>query len=410
MTDIAPVTLTHVVSLKELEKQDGDVVTRQSSIPTAASFPDGGREAWLVVMGGFVLSFCSFGYLNSFGVFLSYYKANMLSDYSESAISWIGTVQLFFMFGGGAMFAGRLFDMYGPRWLVLSGTIIMLFAEFMTSIATQYWQIFLAQALGFGLGISLCFYPTMGATNHFWFKRRGLAISIVVSGSSVGGVIWPIMLNNLFYRIGFGWSCRIVGFINIPLLIITNLTVKGRLPPREPGPFLDLSFYRDPRFCFLNIASFLTYLGNFIPVFLIQSLAAQKGLSTNQAFYILAVLNGSSFFGRLFPGRIADRIGYFNTAIPCVFVASLVNFASLAISSPAGIYVYAVVFGFASGSYVALSYNNPCLFKPANIFSGACTASICPDMRKIGTMQGMAAILTCVVSSFPCPPPSLSQN
>jgi len=31
------------------------------------TFPDGGREAWLVVLGAMIVNGCSFGYASSFG-------------------------------------------------------------------------------------------------------------------------------------------------------------------------------------------------------------------------------------------------------------------------------------------------------------------------------------------------------
>jgi MFS family permease len=43
-----------------------------------------------------------------------------------------------------------------------------------------------------GVGIGLLFLPAVGAVSHHFQKRRALATGIVVSGSSVGGIIFPI--------------------------------------------------------------------------------------------------------------------------------------------------------------------------------------------------------------------------
>lgn len=59
--------------------------------------PDGGVEAWLVVFGGWCALFCTFGLINCVGVFQQYYLAHPLSDYSSSDVSWITSVQIFFM-------------------------------------------------------------------------------------------------------------------------------------------------------------------------------------------------------------------------------------------------------------------------------------------------------------------------
>lgn len=51
-----------------------------------------------------------------------------------------------------------------------------------------------------------------------------------ISGSSLGGVIWPIVADQLLNKhdVSFGWTMRIVGFIMIPLAIFASLTI--RLP------------------------------------------------------------------------------------------------------------------------------------------------------------------------------------
>jgi hypothetical protein len=64
-----------------------------------ADFPDGGREAWLVVFGGFLALFCSFGLVNCIGVFEQYYVEGPLSDYSVSAVSWIPSLHVFVVTG-----------------------------------------------------------------------------------------------------------------------------------------------------------------------------------------------------------------------------------------------------------------------------------------------------------------------
>ena len=80
--------------------------------PGGHAFPDGGFEAWLVVLGAFVALFCSFGYLNAFGVYEAYYQEFILPDKSASAISWIGSIQVCLLFCTG-VFAGSAFDRYG---------------------------------------------------------------------------------------------------------------------------------------------------------------------------------------------------------------------------------------------------------------------------------------------------------
>ena len=52
----------------------------------------------------------------SFSIYQSYYKDNFLSDKSESDISWIGSLQAFFLFLFGAI-SGPLADRFGVKVL-----------------------------------------------------------------------------------------------------------------------------------------------------------------------------------------------------------------------------------------------------------------------------------------------------
>lgn len=61
-------------------------------------YPDGGWQAWLTVAGAFCALLCTFGQLNSFGTFQSWYAENQLSHLPPSTISWIGALQLWVFF------------------------------------------------------------------------------------------------------------------------------------------------------------------------------------------------------------------------------------------------------------------------------------------------------------------------
>jgi hypothetical protein len=45
----------------------GNDIEKSMQLPQANSPPDGGTVAWLVVLGAWCTSFCSFGWLNSMG-------------------------------------------------------------------------------------------------------------------------------------------------------------------------------------------------------------------------------------------------------------------------------------------------------------------------------------------------------
>ena len=354
-----------------------------SSVPTASTFPDGGLRAWSVLFGCSMMSLLTFGFLNGYGTFQGYYQLHQLSDRTPSEISWIGSVQLFLMFSGGLLF-GRLFDLYGPRWLLFTGSCLIVLSDITVSFCTQYYQFFLAQALLFGTGNSMLFFAGIGSLQHWFWKRRGLALGIFVGGSSIGGCIWPVALTHLFESIGFGWGMRVIAFINIPFLIAINFLIKSRLPPRDPGPFIDFKFFRDMRFTYLSFGYLLILGGSFYPFFYLPILGQNVGLDPTNAPLLLTLLNGVSFFGRLLPGFMSDRLGPFNMCIPCVLMCGILIFASLSITTPTGLFVFAGCYGFFSGSFISLN--------------GTMIASICGNLKEIGSMIGVSAATSSIAA------------
>ena len=107
------------------------------------------------------------------------------------------------------------------------------------------------------------FTPCIAVVSH-WFKRhRAYALGVVVSGSSLGGVVYPIILSQLKQAVGFPWAVRICGFLTTMCLVVTNLTVKTRIPLKNELDFskiLDLAGFRDARYILAIIGSILYVL------------------------------------------------------------------------------------------------------------------------------------------------------
>ena len=56
--------------------------------------PDGGKKAWLCVMGAFCSVFVSFGWITCIGTLQDYYQRVALPEYSPSTISWIASTEV----------------------------------------------------------------------------------------------------------------------------------------------------------------------------------------------------------------------------------------------------------------------------------------------------------------------------
>ncbi|CAG8906182.1 unnamed protein product [Penicillium egyptiacum] len=189
--------------------------------PNAAqpSVPEGGLQAWLTVAGASVALFVSFGWVNCIGLFQAEYETNQLKDFSSSDVSWITSMEFFFMLFTSPV-AGKLFDSYGPRVPIAIGSVLHVFGLMMASLSYKYYQFMLSQSVVSGIGSSLIFTPAMTAPlirkpkPQTWFRqKRGLVGGLTVAGSSLGGVTFPLMVQHLLPQVGFGWTMRICAFL-----------------------------------------------------------------------------------------------------------------------------------------------------------------------------------------------------
>ncbi|KAF7371610.1 MFS general substrate transporter [Mycena venus] len=172
-------------------------------------------------------------YAYTFGVYKNYYVRVFLPKHSPSSIAWIGSFQLMMPSLLGP-FAGKTFDDGGFYMLEVVGCSIFTFSVFMLSLCKlgQYYQVFLAQAVGMGIGLGLTFLPTVSIVVHHFKRHRGLT-SGIMSGSSIGATVFPIMVNHLLPRFGFVKTICYSGAIVPPVLVLGNLMMRTRLPPRS---------------------------------------------------------------------------------------------------------------------------------------------------------------------------------
>ncbi|KAH8594383.1 major facilitator superfamily domain-containing protein [Bisporella sp. PMI_857] len=344
----------------ESDSESSSFAEENESDEDKDNFPEGGLKAWSVVVGAFCGSFSVFGIINSTACLLDYFQANQLKDYSPSQIGWIFGLALFLTFFCGAPI-GPIFDSYGPRALIFAGSCLLVLSMFLLGECTKYWHFFMVYSVLNGIGGCLINAPLIASIGHWFLKKRGNATGIAMTSGSLGGIVFPLMLEKLFPTIGFAWATRIVGFIILFLLIIANLLVRSRLPRKPMANFRniapDFTVFKDLPFTLLTLGIFLMEWGIFVPLTYITSYATAHGHTTAFAFQVLAILNAGSFFGRFFAGLVADMIGRMNTLILSLGLCVLSCFALWlpAADSKPMIIVFSIIFGFVSGSNLSLS-------------------------------------------------------
>ncbi|KAI0006260.1 putative MFS monocarboxylate transporter [Xylariaceae sp. FL0662B] len=378
-----------VLGVESVDEKDPKVIDYISTIVQSDEVPDGGLVAWLQVLGSFALYFNTWGMTNTFGVFQTYYENDLLRHMSPSAISWIGSTQAFFLLVVGVI-SGPLYDAGHLRLLLGSGAFLVTLGMMMTSICTEYWQVMLAQALCLGVGTGCLYIPSIAIIPQYFQKRKALAIGIVTSGSSLGGVIYSLMFQGLQPRVGFGWATRIMGFVPLATVSISLIVLRRRTAAVEIRSLLDLQAFRERPYVLYCAGICLSFLAFFAPVFYLQPYALTHGLKDQPvALYLTAILNAASVLGRLGPSFVANRIGPIHTLFLSVMLTGITTFSWINTNSGAGNIAFAVLFGFFSGGIVAL---------PPVVLTSFTT-----DLSRLGTRLGMSAVLNGVGSLIGAP-------
>ncbi|KAJ5082920.1 monocarboxylate permease [Penicillium argentinense] len=373
-----------MAELNASESQEGRPQPTEKPIvppsgPSAGSAPgpppDGGLKAWITVLGAFCGLFVSFGWINCIGVFQTYYESHQLSGMSPSTVAWITSLETFVMFFAGPLF-GILFDNYGPRWILLAGTFLHVFGLMMASLSTEYYQFILAQGICSPLGASAIFNASVNSVSGWFAKHRAFALGVTASGSSLGGVIFPIMVSKLIPQVGFPWAMRICAFLILFMLGIANLTLKSRLKPQKKV-FHVMNFIRplgDIKFVLTVGAAFFFFWGMFLPFTFVITSGQRYGMSEHMSEYLIPILNAASIFGRTLPGYLADRVGRYNVMIFFSFLSGILVLALwLPSRSNAPVIVFSALYGFGSGAFVSLA---PALIAQIS------------DLREVGVRNG----------------------
>ncbi|KAJ7910577.1 major facilitator superfamily domain-containing protein, partial [Mycena leptocephala] len=201
-------------------------------------------------------------------------------------------------------------------------------------------KVFLSQAVGMGLGLGMVFTPAVSIPSHYFRRRRALAAGMALSGSSVGAIVHPILSNNLFQNVGFGGGIRASAYMLLGCLLIANLIMRTRVPPKPNSATAStpqqsstlMSILRDPAYVLTITGSFFCQITVYFPAFYIQLYSVNNGVDLNVAFYSHRPGCDIECRGRILPNFFADKVGAFNLVIPCVLVCTGFMFSLLVIT------------------------------------------------------------------------------
>ncbi|PLB52452.1 MFS general substrate transporter [Aspergillus steynii IBT 23096] len=318
--------------------------------------PHNGGIAWLSVLAGFLAFVIAWGPASGCGSFQDYYETQLLTQSSPSKISWIGTTNVFLLIGTGVC-SGPLFDRGYGRFMVCGGCVTVIFGMMMLSLSQKYYQVMLSHGICVGLGAGITYIPMLALVNcNFVGAKRAIANGVVASGGSAGGVIFPIVFLRLLPRLGFPWTVRILGFLQLGCFF-TILPIIFLVPFPESTKTRSLIHWdalRQPAFSCFALFTFLVHIAYFVPMVFVPVYAIQQlNLSRETGMYLLAGLNGGSGLGRIGSSLVVHKVGPTNMLLLAASVCGITQLAWISVANLAGLAVFSVMFGIFSGIIIA---------------------------------------------------------
>jgi MFS family permease len=315
-------------------------------------------RGWRIVAVCFVIATFAWGFgFYGQGVYLA--RLLELRGWSLSFVS--GAVTMFYFVSALMVaFVADWMARFGARRVVGGGLVATGAAVFALGIVDAPWQLWLVfLVMSFGWAAT-----SVGAINNIvgmWFSdRRGLAISLALTGASAGGIVVVPALQALIDSIGFAramaWSGAAMAFVAAPLALLLIETPAmtatagggaGASRWTKPALLRSRAFWAVSApfsVCWITQTAFLVHQINiFAPT-----------LGPAGAGAAVAVTTFAAVAGRVLLGLVVDRTD--KRTVTALSVASqAAALAALALwPVPAVLYVSAAVYGLSVGNVITL--------------------------------------------------------
>jgi MFS family permease len=324
---------------------------------------------WYIVSASFAILFFSSGARFSFGVMFK----PMIAEFgwtrgSMSLVFFLNMV----LYALSLIVVGRLYDRYGPKWVIIISTMFLSVGYALISTITSMWQFFVSYGVLAAIGLGGTTVPFVSALTSKWFEKwRGLAISLSLSGNSLGQFALVPLITVL--TLGHGWRASYLS-IGVVILVVNIalafLVIRGDpddlgLIPfghengenvqREASPILsgedlkDLGLHeamRTPSFWLFLTTMFICGSGDFLVATHLIPLATDYGISATGAGNMLAWYGLMSLAGILVAGPASDLIGNKIPIVLTFLMRFLLFVAILRYQGLTFLYLFALAFGF----------------------------------------------------------------
>lgn len=264
-------------------------------------------------------------------------------------------------YGLGGILMGRVSDRVGVLWPALFGSF-MLAAGFATASQVEtIWQLCLVQGLMIGLlGSAATFAPLVADTSHWFVRRQGIAVAIVISGNYLAGAVWPPIIQRIIDVDGWRGAYQELALfcvIVMPLLALalyrraplqhTDSTATGGTSGERP-----LGMRPNRLQCIVCFAGIGCCVAMAVPQVHIIAYVTDLGFEARDGANMLAIMLGCGVVSRLVSGMISDRIGGLKTLLLGSGLQMLALTLFLPFKSLIALYLIAALFGLSQGGIV----------------------------------------------------------
>ncbi|OBZ78981.1 Monocarboxylate transporter 12 [Grifola frondosa] len=314
----------------------------------------------ILVSAGFLMTFHVIGINSIYGLFQEFYTSpqSNISDAEgqDALVSLVGTI------GSGLTWSGSIFvnplisRVENLKLVTLSGAFIMSLGIFLASFASKLWHLYLTQALLYGIGSSLYYFPIMSLTPAYFDRHRGAAMGIVLAGSGVGGLVLAPVFHLLLDRFGVRWALRILGLWNFVLGIpVASVLTKRHGSASQGRTRVSMALVKRGTFLLQSFGAFLQAAGNMVPVYFLTTYSVSVlSYSSTTGSLFLAINTAVNSVARIAMGILADRVGRQNTMIFSVLLSGVSVFALWYDASRSQFLAFIVLYGILAGGYNAL--------------------------------------------------------
>ncbi|KZL85844.1 mfs monocarboxylate transporter [Colletotrichum incanum] len=249
---------------------------------------------------------------------------------------------------------GPVLDVYGPTWLTVTSLALYIATFISLGDCQDYWHFVVVMSLVASAATPIVFVVPVAVIGQYFRKRRETATGLAMSGGSLGGILFPLILETLDNEIGFAWTTPVIDLITAVMLLAGCILLCPRKAKKNVFP--DFRILLHPAVNPMTLGVFFIEWGFFIGLEYIASYALANGISKRLSYLMVVFLNAGSFPGRWLAGIVADKFGRMKTMIMANLLCVI---AMLAIWLPANgnviaVIVFVVVFGFASVSNISL--------------------------------------------------------